>query len=233
MMIAPSRSRRKSRLPDRWAEGLDVRREKVYNGRHMPTYDLTPRQRQVLGLVERHSRERGYPPTLRELAAGLGLSGTRAVEKHLAALERKGRLTRGEGSRALQLPDRGVGRKVPIIGRVAAGAPLLAQENRIGELTVDAELARGECFLLKVKGQSMRDAGILDGDLVLVRPQRDAETGEVVVALLEGEATVKRLVKKDGRVTLKPENPEFKPLTVRQDESFQLVGKVAAVLRLL
>lgn len=199
----------------------------------MPTIDLTPRQRQVLGLIERHSREHGYPPTLRELAAGLGLSGTRAVEKHLAALERKGRLTRGEGSRALQLADRGVGRKVPIIGRVAAGAPLLAQENRVGELTVDADLARGGCFLLKVKGQSMQGAGILDGDLVLVRPQRDAETGEVVVALLEGEATVKRLVKKDGRVTLKPENPDFKPLLVRQDESFQLVGKVAAVLRLL
>jgi repressor LexA len=200
----------------------------------MPTTELTARQRQVLELVERSVEGRGYPPSLRELASSLRLSGTRAVEKHLAALERKGRLKRGHGSRALELTDRPSGRSIPIVGRVAAGAPILAEENREGSLTLDSTLARWPgCFLLRVKGESMRLAGILDGDLVLVKPQASAENGEIVVARLDDEATVKRFFKKkDGTLELQPENPAFAPISVGPEQSFGVLGKVVGVLRL-
>lgn len=194
---------------------------------------LTGRQRQVLDEVTRSVEERGYPPSLRELAAKLKVAGTRAIEKHLEALERKGRLRRGTGARALELLDRVRGRLVPIVGRVAAGRPILAEENLEGTLTLDDSVARWkDSFLLKVKGASMKDAGILDGDLVLVKPQPDAESGEIVVAMLDGEATVKRLSKKGGSVGLLPENPDFQPIWVDPDERFELVGKVVCVIRL-
>jgi repressor LexA len=193
---------------------------------------LTGRQRQVLDEVTRSVEERGYPPSLRELAAKLKVAGTRAIEKHLAALEKKGRLRRGVGARALELLDRARGRLVPIVGRVAAGRPILAEENLEGTLTLDDSVARWkDSFLLKVKGASMKDAGILDGDLVLVKPQPDAESGEIVVAMLDGEATVKRLSKKGKSVALMPENPDFKPIWVDPNERFELVGKVVCVIR--
>jgi repressor LexA len=197
----------------------------------MPTIP-TSRQQRVLDLVEESVRERGYPPSLRELAAALKLSGTRAVEKHLAALEKKGWLRRMPGARALELASRAMGRAVPIVGQVAAGRPILAEENFIGRMTIDTQVARWEdCFLLKVKGQSMRDAGIWDGDMVLVRSQQDAQTGEIVVALLDEEATVKRLMKKDGSLVLKPENPHFEPLVVGPDRDCRILGKVVGVFR--
>jgi repressor LexA len=122
---------------------------------------------------------------------------------------------------------------VPIVGRAAAGRPILAEENRDGELTLDASVARWpDCFLLRVKGQSMTGAGILDGDLVLVRPQKDAESGELVVALLEDGATVKRLVKKAGSVALMPENPAFQTLRVTPQTPCEIIGKVAGVFRI-
>ncbi len=200
----------------------------------MPTSPLTERQRQVLELVEKSVEERGYPPSLRELSAALRLSGTRAVEKHLAVLEKKGRLRRGHGSRALELAERPSGRAIPIVGRVAAGAPILAEENREGSLTLDPALARWPgCFLLRVKGESMRLAGILDGDLVLVKPQTTAENGDIVVARLDDEATVKRFFrKKDGTLELQPENPAFAPIPVAPGDSFGVLGKVVGVLRL-
>lgn len=191
----------------------------------------TSKQQAVLALVEKSVASRGYPPSLRELAAGLKLSGTRAVEKHLAALERQGLLRRRPGARALELTDRASGRSVPILGRVAAGRPLLAEENIEGRMTLDAGQARGGSFLLRVKGQSMKDAGILDGDLVLVRPQADAESGEIVVAVLGEEATVKRLMKKKDRLVLQPENPAFRPLVIGPGEPYAVAGKVVAVIR--
>ncbi len=198
----------------------------------MPTTPLTERQKQVLEAIERSVDERGYPPSLRELAAALGLEGTRAVEKHVEALRRKGYLKKGRGARALGSVGRAAGRAVPIVGRVAAGSPILAEQNVEGALTLDPSLARWEgCFLLRVKGQSMKDAAILDGDLVLVKPQADAENGEIVVALLDGEATVKRLRKQGKAVTLLPENDAFKPIVVRDDAAFSIVGKVSGVFR--
>lgn len=197
----------------------------------MPT-TLTDRQRQVLESIHDAVERRGYPPSLRELAAELGVVGTRAIEKHIAALERKGYLKKGEGARALNLPGRPQGRSIPIVGAVAAGRPILAEENIEGRLTLDPSLTRGvDNFLLKVKGDSMKNAGILNGDLVLVRPQPHAESGEIVVALLGEEATVKRLQKKGNDIALLPENPDFEPLMVSPDAAFQLVGKVIGVFR--
>lgn len=202
----------------------------------MPSFSdgATPRQAQVLKLIEQSLERRGFAPSLRELAAGLKVSGTRAVEKHLAALERKGLVTKGKGARTIAPAQRApAGRRVPIIGRVTAGQPILAQENREGELTLDPMLARWpDCFLLRVKGDSMRLAGILDGDLVLVKPQEHADNGEIVVARLDDEATVKRLLKDQaGKLVLQPENPAFQPIEVPPGASFGLLGKVVGVFR--
>lgn len=186
----------------------------------------------MLALVEKSVEERGYPPSLRELAAALGLEGTRAVEKHVEALRRKGYLKKGAGARALESVGRAFGRSVPIVGRVAAGAPLLAEQNLEGALALDNSVARWDgCFLLRVQGHSMRDKAILDGDLVLVKPQADADDGETVVALLDGEATVKTLRKRGGRVSLEPANPAFKPIVVAPGTPLSLAGKVVGVFR--
>jgi repressor LexA len=194
---------------------------------------LTERQKEVLDAVTRSVEERGYPPSLRELAAELKVSSTRGIEKHLAALVAQGRLRKGHGARALELTDRPQTRQVPIVGRVAAGQPILAEENLEGVLALDWSVARWkDCFFLRVKGLSMIGAGILEGDLVLVKPQPDAESGEIVVAMVDGEATVKRLEKKEGSIRLLPANPDFQPIVVPKDERFKLVGKVVGVFRL-
>ncbi len=199
----------------------------------MPTITLPPRQAQVLSLIRESIEDKGYPPSLRELAAGLKVSGTRAIEKHVQALERKGLRRRRGGARSIELLGRpSGGRRVPIVGRVAAGVPILAEENREGELTLDPSIARwDDCYLLRVKGDSMTGAAILDGDLVLVRPQAAAHNGEIVVAMLEGEATVKRLKRERERVWLLPENPAFSRMELRNDESSGILGKVVGVIR--
>ncbi len=200
----------------------------------MPTTLLTYRQKAVLDFIHRMVERRGYPPSLREIAHHFGMVGTRAVEKHIQALEKKGYLKKGTGARALEVMGRTYGRALPVLGQVAAGKPILAEENRLGTLTVDPTMARGQdVFLLKVKGESMRGAGILNGDLVLVNPQPDAESGEIVVAMVEGEATVKRLMKRMDRIVLQPENPNFDPMIITErDETFQVLGKVMGVIRL-
>lgn len=208
----------------------------------MPTIrdGLPPRQAKVLELIRESLEARGYPPSLRELAAGLKVSGTRAIEKHVQALERKGFLRRrapgrGQrgGARSIELLDRPRGgASIPVLGRVAAGRPILAEENREGTLMVDPSVARWkDCFLLRVRGQSMKDAAILDGDLVLVRPQAAADDGEIVVAMVDGEVTVKRLKRKGGRVILQPENPAFAPMELSGNETSGIVGKVVGVFR--
>ncbi len=177
----------------------------------------------------------GYPPSLREIAAHFEMVGTRAVEKHLIALEKKGFIRRGKGARAIEVSGQvSSGRAVPILGKVAAGSPILAEEHLLGHLMLDPTIARWkEVFLLKVQGQSMKDAGILDGDLVLVKPQADAETGETVVAMIEGEATVKRLVKRDNEIILQPENEAFSPIVITaEDAEVEILGKVVALFRL-
>jgi repressor LexA len=199
------------------------------------TIKLTDRQQEVLDFVRMYQLKKGYPPTLKEIATHLGLQWTRAIEKHLEALEKKGVLTRERGKgRVIQLPDRSVGRSIPIVGSIAAGRPILAVENITGTFTLDPAIARwDDAFLLKVKGSSMLLAGIFNGDYVLVKPQNDAENGEIVVAMLNDEATVKRLHKSANLVQLKPENPDFQTIEINSGDNFSILGKVVAVIRLL
>jgi repressor LexA len=202
---------------------------------------LTARQRQVLNFVRGFAAEHGYPPTVREIGAHFGFV-PRSVFDHLKALERKGYLRRRSSkSRSLEILDEGGspahprGVAVPILGRVAAGDPLLAVQNIEGSLWLSPEWVNGgETFLLRVQGESMVDAHILPGDYALVRRQASAEHGDIVVALLNDEATVKRLLFKGDQVLLKPENPAMKPIAVRRaDPRLQIVGKVIGVLRRL
>jgi len=204
---------------------------------------ITARQQEILTFIRQTVEQKGYPPSLREIAGHFGMVGTRGAYKHIAALIRKGYLRKGRGARALEvisqsvqardLRSKSAGVSIPILGRVAAGQPILAEENLLGHLTVDPSLVRGrEAFLLKVKGESMRDAGILDGDLVLVKRQADTDSGEIVVAMVEGEATVKRLIKKKGSLILQPANPAFDPIVITEkDTSFQILGKVVSLIR--
>ncbi|HYB74247.1 MAG TPA: transcriptional repressor LexA [Candidatus Sulfotelmatobacter sp.] len=202
---------------------------------------LTARQRQVLNFVRGFAAENGYPPTVREIGAHFGFV-PRSVFDHLKALERKGYLRRRSSkSRSLEILDEGGspahprGVAVPILGRVAAGDPLLAVQNIEGSLWLSPEWVNGgETFLLRVQGESMVDAHILPGDYALVRRQASAEHGDIVVALLNEEATVKRLLFKGDQVLLKAENPAMKPIAVRRaDPRLQIVGKVIGVLRRL
>jgi repressor LexA len=210
--------------------------------------ELTSRQREVLGFMRSFQARHSVPPTVREIGERFRIT-PRAAFDHLRALERKGELQRrpsaGRTSRALSLPDAvGAGRghqPVPILGRIAAGAPLLAQENREGELPIAAASlpGRGEdVFALRVRGDSMIDAHICDGDLVLVRRQDSAQPSDIVVALVdsdaggETEATVKRFLRDGPRVVLKPENATMKPIVVDPARrSVKILGKVIGLLR--
>jgi len=209
--------------------------------------ELTTKQQEVLGFMRSFQARHGAPPTVREIAHRFKVT-PRAAFDHLRALERKGALQRrasaGRTSRALTLVDPGaapVYRPIPILGRIAAGSPLLAEENREGELPVapSALADRGEdVFALRVRGQSMIDAHIMEGDLVLVRRQETAQPNDIVVALLESEAggdveaTVKRYLRDGQRVVLKPENPTMKPIVVEPAErQVQILGKVIGLLR--
>lgn len=209
--------------------------------------ELTLKQREVLEFMRGFQARHGAPPTVREIAHRFKVT-PRAAFDHLRALERKGALQRrpsaGRTSRALTLTEP-VGsrpyRAIPILGRIAAGAPLLAEENREGELPVapSALADRGEdVFALRVRGQSMIDAHIVDGDLVLVRRQDTAQPNDIVVALLESEAggdaeaTVKRYLRDGQRVVLKPENAAMKPIVVDPAaRQVRILGKVIGVLR--
>lgn len=200
----------------------------------MATIRLSKRQQDILTLIQEVIERDGYPPSQREIAHHFGISGHLSVQRHLDALEKKGFIRKGRGARALEVIGQKLGRPVPILGTIAAGKPILAEENQIGTLLLDSSVVRSKnAFLLKVKGESMKDIGILEGDLVLVKPQAEAETGEIVAAMIDGDATIKRLVRKRGRILLQPENPDFDPITVTEkDETFQILGKVVGVLRL-
>jgi repressor LexA len=203
------------------------------------TDDLTPRQRRILGFIAETVRDRGYPPTVREIGEAVGLTSSSSVHSQLANLERKGLLHKDPTKpRAIGLADESTrpdGVVIPVLGRIAAGVPILATENVEEYLTVPVGFAHGgEHFALRVTGQSMTGAGILDGDVVVVRRQDSAGDGDVVAALLPGpgedEATVKRLRRRGGRVTLHPENPAFAPIQMTEG---RILGKVVAVLRKL
>lgn len=199
---------------------------------------LTNRQQQVLDFIQSCIEERGYPPTMREIGEAMGIRSTNGVNDHLKALERKGYLTRQTlKSRALQPADGGATVSVPLVGSVAAGQPLLAVENVEDQLRIDRSLLGSQeaDFALRIKGDSMIEDGIFDGDYVFVRKQPTARAGETVVAMIEDEATVKRYYPEKGRVRLQPANAEMEPIVVdaKEARALELLGIVVGVYRKL
>ncbi|HTP96494.1 MAG TPA: transcriptional repressor LexA [Burkholderiales bacterium] len=174
---------------------------------------LTPRQSEILDLIRQRVDQTGYPPTRAEIAKEFGFRSPNAAEEHLRALERKGAIEIEPGaSRGLRLTGP---TGVPLIGRVAAGSPMLAEEHVEGRYRIDRSLFKPRAdYLLRVRGLSMRDAGILEGDLLAVHRTREARTGQIVVARLDGEVTVKRFKRRGSQVQLLPENPDFKPIEI-------------------
>ncbi len=198
--------------------------------------ELTSRQRDVLQFIRDQIASRGHPPTIREIGSKFGIRSTNGVRSHIAALIKKGFLKKqGLISRGLELTQsvaNQVGR-IPIVGTVPAGVPIDAVENIEGELALDLSfLPAGDSFVLRVDGDSMKDAGIYNGDMVLVRKQTVAHTGDIVVALINNEATVKRYFPEGRQVRLQPENEDFEPIIVnRSSGEFRLAGKVVGLLR--
>jgi repressor LexA len=210
--------------------------------------ELTERQQRVVRAIQDWINEHGLPPTIRELGKRLGIKSLRGVTTHLDAIARKGYLQRKRGARGIRLLGGAASSamehavRVPIVGRIAAGRPLLAEEGLEGQLVVDASLlgrAHAEQspahFALRVRGRSMQGAGILNGDYVIVRQQPQAENGEIVAVLIEGEATVKRLYReRGGRLRLQPDNPALEPLFVQpKHQSVKILGKVVGLFRKL
>jgi repressor LexA len=199
--------------------------------------DLTGRQQQTLSFITEYLDTHGCPPTLQEIARHLQITGNLGVMRHLAALERKGYVHRRPGARGIVLtPRAGRGRAVPvpIVGSVRAGLPALAMENIEEYCATDPAWLKGEgCFYLTVRGDSMIGAHICNGDLALIRPQETAENGEIVVALIDGEATLKRFYReRDGRIRLQAENSGFAPILIAAGEAETvLVGKLLRTVR--
>jgi repressor LexA len=199
----------------------------------------TERQQRILDVIRAFTSEHGYPPSVREIGERVGLSSSSTIHAHLKALERRGLISRDPTKpRALRsdlnapqtrLPDSVV---MPIVGKVAAGVPITAQENLEGEFVLPTSFVprSSEAFMLRVQGDSMIEAAILDGDLILVRPQKTASNGEIVVAMLEGEATVKRFYRENGQVRLQPENSAMTPIYA---SDVDIIGRVEAVVRRL
>jgi repressor LexA len=214
----------------------DDRRDGARRGRR-PSDGITEPQRRTLAAIRAFAAKRGYPPTMDELGEILGIAAASAHEQ-VTQLVRKGYLHREKRkARSLEIlkePEADVAElvPVPVVGTVAAGQPILAVENIVGELLVERHLVgRGPCFALAVKGDSMIRAGIRDGDHVVVRQQPIAESGDIVVALLGDEATVKRLHIAGEQIELRPENPRLRPITVAPGDDLRIAGKVVAVRR--
>lgn len=208
-----------------------------------PRSDLSQRQRQVLEFVRSTVADRGYPPSVREIGEAIGLSSPSTVHSHLSALVRAGLIRKDPSKpRAIEILDQPTEaapvltsddrlRDVPLVGRIAAGSPILAEEDIEDVIPLPTDLVgQGPVFMLTVKGDSMIDAGILEGDLVVVRRQPNAEDGEIVAALVDGEeATVKRLRRQEGAVVLVSENPAYEPMVFT--DGVEILGKVVSVVR--
>jgi repressor LexA len=201
--------------------------------------EMTLTQQKVFDFLKDFLQKRGFPPTLREIASHFGLRGPKAPQKTLNILERKGYIRKiPGGSRAIEILSYPPVRltqilPIPIIGRVRAGEPILAIENIEGYINLDRNLvSSGGVFLLRVQGDSMIGAHILDGDFALVKSQPNAENGEIVVALIEDEATIKRIFKKRDLIRLEPANPKMEPIVVKKGEKkVTIVGKVVGIFR--
>ena len=210
-------------------------------------HGLTPRQLKILGVIKAALHDQGYPPSMREIGQAAGLASPSSVKYQLELLEEKGWIrrdpTRGRAIEIL-LPDQDQStsstgdkysldqmREVPLVGRIAAGAPLLAEQDIEESFPLPASLVGdGELFMLKVVGESMIEAAICDGDFVVIRSQKTCGKGEIVAAMIDGEATVKTFTRRDGHIWLLPANPAFSPIN---GDSAEILGKVTAVLRSL
>jgi len=217
----------------------------------MDSFKLTERQQQILDLIRRAIASTGAPPTRAEIATALGFKSANAAEEHLKALARKGAIELVSGtSRGIRL--RGTGSStsrsagdllslslpgmnqlsLPLVGRVAAGSPILAQEHVDQTYAIEASLfAEAPDYLLRVRGMSMRDAGIMDGDLLAVKATKDVRNGQIVVARLGDDVTVKRLHRSGGRIELLPENPDYAPIVVDPEEPFDIEGRAVGLIR--
>jgi repressor LexA len=211
---------------------------------------LTARQSEILLLIQQAIAQTGFPPTRAEIAQTLGFKSANAAEDHLRALEKKGFITltpgASRGIRLTQAADLSADKTsasgllekaisaltLPLIGRVAAGSPILATENISGELSVDINLfSKQPDYLLEVRGFSMRDAGILDADLLAIKKVQEARSGQIVVARIGEEVTVKRLNVQKGRIQLDPENPDFEPIVILDSDNFAIEGLVVGLIR--
>ena len=193
--------------------------------------ELTKKQQQIYDYIISFTDEHGYPPSVREIGEYVGLKSPSTVHFHLKGLQASGLITQAAGkTRAISINDENLPKKdqVPVVGNVAAGSPILAQECIEDYLTFDTDGLTGEHFALRVRGESMLYAGILPDDLVIVHQQQDARNGEIVVAMIEDEATVKTLQRKNGHTLLLPENPDYEPI---DGDHAEILGKVVAVVR--
>jgi len=198
--------------------------------------ELTEKQGRILRFIIEHIEGRGFPPTFREIGRAFRIASTNGVREHLKALERKGHLKLSSRSRAIEVADEVWERRdIPILGQVPAGGPLLSEENLEGHLDMESFFGKTRgIFVLRVKGESMKDAGIRGGDFLLVRRQSRVENGEIGVAFVDGEATVKRLYREKNGWRLQPENETMKPIVISSDSpDFRIGGKVIGVLRRL
>ncbi len=207
---------------------------------------VTERQQEILTFIQQYKDENGFPPTLREIGKQFGISSTFGVKRHLDALVKKGYLNiESNSSRAISfvknlsvdkevvLERNELFTKIPVIGRVAAGTPITAIENIEGNIIVDSSFIKKtqDSFALKVKGDSMINAGIFEGDVVIVSPTAEAFNGQTVVAMIDDEVTVKVFQKKNNKILLVPENDKYKPIEVEKTKDFKLVGKVVGLVR--
>lgn len=206
--------------------------------------ELTSRQEEILEYIKKYSKENRMPPTVREIGNHFEISSTNGVRSILAALIKKGyinrspRLSRGievidndKSGNEAEAPSNTI--EIPIVGRVAAGTPILAVQNLEGTVTIDRDFlaCRSDVFALRVKGDSMINAGIFDGDLIFARQQKTAERGEIIVAQIDNEATVKYYHPLADHVELRPANPRYRPIIVKNDKDFTIAGKLIGVMR--
>jgi repressor LexA len=205
--------------------------------------ELTERQNEIYQFIKEYIDFNSYPPTYREIGTQFGIASTFGVKRHIDALIKKGFLNMSENtSRTISITESLSSPKqnnnantieIPIIGRVAAGQPILAEENIEGTFNIQESLIHGkaDCFALKVKGDSMINAGIFEGDVVIINPQKDANNGEIIVAMLENEATLKRFERKNGNISLIPENDKYSPIAINKSDNFSIIGKALGVFR--
>lgn len=196
--------------------------------------ELTERQQQVLDYITNYLSQHGCPPTIREISERIGVKGTATAMVHLDALERKGFISRRDGARGIALTTKPIASiSLPVVGTVRAGQPELAVEDISEYCIVDPSWVKGSgCFFLRVQGDSMIEAGIYTGDLALIHPQPSAVNGEIVVAMVDGEATLKRFFMEKDRIRLQPENPTMEPIIINAGEAETIIiGKLLRIVR--